>query len=345
MAQKKLVFIILSLFIFIACSSNQASRRTDSQAAIPVVTQTVKTTSIPDPLIISGNVEGNRTVRLGFLVGGRINFIGPAEGEHVNKGELVARLDSTNYSIAKSMADVQVRQARDEYKRLRLMHKRKSISESDFKKAGFALENALNQQRLRAKNLSDTRLHSPIDGILLKKVMEVGEITGKGKPLLVISDIRKVKISAYIPEDELNAIQLGQHAAVTVSSIDSTYDGIITEIGSAADPDTRTFTIKIELDNPRELMRPGMIAEVKLDTIKSDRVITVPTEAVLHDIDNQAFVYVVDTERNKAFKRTVTVGEIVDNWVEITTGLNTGETIVTGGQHKLSDGSFITISK
>lgn len=341
MAQKKFLFILLLAFVLAACSPDHPGRQV---AGTPVITRKVTTSSISSPLTVSGNVEGSRTVRLGFMVGGRIAFVGPDEGEYVDQGELVARLDSVKYSIAQSMADVEVRQARDEYNRLKLMHERNSISESDFKKAGFALENALNKQRLQAKNLADTRLYSPIDGVLLKKIMEVGEITGKGTPVLVISDISKVKVNAYVPEDGLHTIQLGEEAEVTISSIDSTFTGTITEIGSAADPETRTFTIRIEVDNPQHIMRPGMIAEAKLGTSQRRQITAIPAEAIMHDIDNQAYVFVVDPGRDRAFKRKVHLGQIVKNQVEITSGLTEGESIVTGGQHKLANGSSITIS-
>lgn len=344
MAQIKLFFILFLAVGLIACSSQQPGQN-NSSTSIPVITQKVKTSRVEQPFMVSGNVEGRRTVRLGFMVGGRIVYIGPKEGEQIHKGELVARLDSADYHIAKNIADVQLREARDEYKRLKLMHERNSVSESNFKKADFAVQKALNQQRLRAKKLADTRLYSPIDGVLLKKRMEVGEITSQGNPILVISDISKVKVSAYVPGKDLQKIQLGQTAKVSVSSLDSTFSGKITEIGSAADPKSRTFTIKIEVNNPQKLIRPGMIAEVRLRSPDEQPVITIPTEAVMHDINNQAYVYVVDTNKNQVFKRDVELGQLVDNKVEVTSGLSEGEVVVTGGQQKLTEGSSITISK
>jgi len=345
MAQIKFPFLLFFAVTLVACNSRQAEEQSKSSTGIPVITQKVTTSRIATPLTVSGNVEGSRTVRLGFMVGGRIDYIGPKEGEQIHKGELVARLDSVDYRIAKNIADVQLREAQDEYNRLKLMHKRKSISESDFKKGGFAVQKARNQQRLRAKKLADTQLYSPIDGVLLKKRMEVGEITSQGNPVLVISDIGKVNVSAYLPGSDLRKIQLGQNADVSISSLDSTLTGKITEIGSVADSQSRTFTIKIELNNPGNLIRPGMIAEVQLISPEKQAVITIPTEAVMHDIDDQAYVYIVDTNKDKAFKRKVELGQLVNNKVEITTGLSEGEIIVTGGQQKLTEGSSITSSK
>lgn len=342
MTQKRFLYLLLAGLLATACSSPE--RHSAASEAIPVITQQVTSSAMARPLELSGNVVGNKTVRLGFLVGGKIADLPVDEGEPVHKGQLIARLDSTDYYLARKMADIQLREARDQYERLELMHERNSLSESDFRKASFALQKARTQRQLRDRKLADTRLYAPLDGVLLKKLAEEGEITGKGRPVLVAAEINKVKVKASVPGDELRSVQLGQRAEVSISSLDTTYTGRVTEIGSAADPETRAFTIRVQLGNPGLRMRPGMIAEVSLPAQRDERVIAVPAEAVLHDNSGRAYVYVADRGRGKAFRREVTPGRLMDNRLEVTNGLKEGELLVTGGQHKLSDGSLITIS-
>jgi RND family efflux transporter MFP subunit len=219
------------------------------------------------------------------------------------------------------------------------------VSESDFKKIGFAVDEAFTQQRLQGKNLSDTRLYSPMSGVLLKRIAEKGEITSVGNPVLVIADISTVKVNAYIPENELHNIQIGQTATVQITALDTSFQGKVAEVGSAADPASRTFTIKVEVPNPKLLIRPGMVAEIKLSSKESHTAITVPAEAVLHDINEESYVYVIDQKQNKAIMRTISIGQLANNRIEITNGLSAGEVIVTGGQQKLSNGAFVTIPK
>jgi RND family efflux transporter MFP subunit len=340
-----ITYLFLLSFLNIAACKSENNKTTAQSDPITVVTEAVKLAASGTELTVSGNIEGNKTVRIGFMVAGKINFIAAQEGQSVSSGQLVSSLDPTNYSIAKELVDIQVRQVSDEYNRLKIMYERNSVSEGDFKKVGFALEQAQAQQKLHAKNLSDTKLYSPISGVLLKKLAEVGEITGVGNPILVISDISKVKVNAYIPENELHTVRLGQSASVKITSLDSTYTGKVVEVGSAADPTSRAFTIKVELPNPQWLIRPGMIAEVKLSSGHTKNIIGVPTEAVMKDLNNQSYVYVADVVQNKAFKRKVSLGNLFNNQIEITSGLNDGETVVTGGQQKLTDGSSITITK
>jgi membrane fusion protein, multidrug efflux system len=344
---KKVYYSVISFLAILLASCGATEKKTDvsSEIAIPIVTEPVQLITSASELSVSGNVEGFKTVHLGFLVGGKINYIAAEEGQMLSRGQMAASLDPTNYSLAKQAADVQVQQLTDDYNRLKIMHERTSVSESDFKKIGFALDEAYTQQRLQGKNLSDTKLYSPVSGVLLKKLAETGEVTGVGNPILVIADISTVKVNAYIPENELHNIQLGQKATVEISALDTSFQGKIIEVGSAADPASRAFTVKVEVPNPKSLIRPGMVAEIKLSSKESHPAITIPAEAVLRNTNEESYVYVVDRQQNKVFMRKVSTGQLVNNRIEITNGLNNGDVIVTGGQQKLSDGTLVTITK
>lgn len=344
MTPHKICLLLLALLLINGCQSKKSGSEPDDPA-IPVVKAEASKISYADTISLSGNIEGFRTVRLGFLVAGKVNYIALNEGEKLSKGELIASLDSANYLIAKELADIQVDQVQDEYDRLKLMYENKSLSESDFSKISYGLQQAKAQQKLHNKNLADTRLYSPITGILLRKLCEAGEITGVGIPLFVVSDIRRVKVSAFIPENELHSIHLGQNAKVMVTSLNRSYDGIVTEVGSAADPAARAFSVKIDVENPGLLIRPGMIAEIKIPAGYEKEMITVPAEAVLHDFNDISYIYVIDTSKNEAFRKNIIPGRIINEQIEVITGISPGEIIVKGGQQKLVDGSNVIITK
>lgn len=341
----KWIYLILGMALTTGSCQKENRKLETISSSIPVITTQAKKIVVNDKIAISGNIEGNRTVRLGFMVAGKINFIGKEEGRWFAKDELIASLDPSSYAIAKEMADLQVAQVEDEFSRLKGMYDQHSISESDFTKVNFTLQQAKVQQKLQSKNLADTKLFAPFSGVLLKKLGEVGEITGVGIPQFVFSDIAKVKVSAFIPENELHLIKLGQETTVLVTALDETTSGKIVEVGSLADPASRSFNVKIELNNPKSTILPGMIAEVSINSAISTQILALPAETVLHDIDNRSFVYVVDIPRRKAFKRSVELGKLFGNDIEITSGLSENETVVSGGQQKLVDGQTITIQK
>jgi RND family efflux transporter MFP subunit len=334
--------ITLIIFILTGCQTRKSNPGT-AEAVIPVVTSSAMMADMQKNISISGNIEGYKTVRLGFMVAGKINFIAANEGQRILKGQLISSLDPENYAIAKELSDIQVSQMQDEFNRLKMMHDNKSLSESDFARITFGLQQAKAQQKLHSKNLEETKLYSPIEGVLLKKLCETGEITGVGMPLFVVSDISRIKVNAFIPENELHNINIGQTAGVTVSSLDKTFEGIITEVGSAADPASRAFSVKIVINNPEMLIRPGMIAEVKIGSRDMKKALVIPAEALMHDFNGQSYVYIVDNSRDKALRRYVSPGQLVNDKIEIISGLTENDIVVTGGQQNLVDGSQIII--
>ncbi|HEY8955826.1 efflux RND transporter periplasmic adaptor subunit [Chitinophaga sp.] len=341
---RRVLYLILPALL-LACKGRNKDKEAEKPAAISVKIATVTPAAVNNEVAVSGNIEGNTTVRLGFMVAGKINYISNSEGQPVRSGQLIASLDPSNYAIAKNLADVQVNNATDEYNRLKILHDRKSLSESDFSKIGFTLQQARLQLQAQQKNLSDTRLYSPINGVLLKKQAEVGEIVSVGMPLFVIADISKVKVLAYVPESDLRNIRIGQYATVMVNALDKKFSGKVTEVGAAADATSRAFTVKIELPNPGNLIRPGMIAEARIATGGNKEAILLPAEAVQKDVANQSYVYVADKIQGKAFKRRVSLGNIADNKIEVLSGLSAGDLVVVSGNQKLSDGATIAITQ
>jgi RND family efflux transporter MFP subunit len=335
---------VASLFLLPGCKPADKHGADNPPVGFAVKTEVVHADIIAKEVSVSGNIEGSTTVKLGFLVPGKINYVSNKEGETISKGQLIASLDPTNYSIAKGSADVQVSTATDEFNRLNILHDRGSLSESDFSKAGFNLQQAKLQQQLQQKNLSDTRLYSPISGVLLKRQAEIGEIVAVGIPLFVIADIKRVKVLAYVPEAELHEVKIGQISKINISSLDKVFTGKVIEVGSAADATSRAFTIKIELDNQGLLIRPGMIAEAKIATAEKKQVILLQAECIQQDLANQSYVFVLDKTQNKVFKRRISLGDMFDNKIEIISGLSDGEVVVTSGQKRLSDGSSISIT-
>jgi RND family efflux transporter MFP subunit len=344
-ADSWVIFIVLlTLLVPLGCDGGKASGGAVSAPCVVDAKKVVKI-GLNHEVLASGNVEGRKTVKLGFLVPGRINYIAAAEGEMIEAGQLLASLDPESYRLAKEMADANLDQVQDEYQRLSIMHERKSLSDSDFSKVTNALKAARAQQKLQTKNLADTKLYSPISGVLLKKGVEVGEIIGSGLQIFAVSDIGVVHVNASVPETEVHQIKIGSDAFVTLSSLDKTFSGKVVEVGSLAEPTTRSFSVKIELKNPKRIIRPGMTAEVKIPTGRSAEVIAIPPEAVLRDVDNSSYVFVVDWTKSQAFKRKIALGRMMQSSVEVTSGLAAGEWVVIGGQHKLNDGSAIELKK
>jgi len=339
-----LIISMLSLLL-VACGNQDEKSEHLSIQAIRVKTEKLITTKTDQDLVLSGNIEGNATVKLGFMVPGKISEINFLPGQAVSKGSLVASLESTNYILNKQLTEVELNEAKDQFDRLKIMHAKSSISELDFTKGNFALQKASTQLKLAVKNLQDTRLYAPISGILLSKDIEVGEIIASGTPLFVLADITKVKVSALVPEGELKGLKKGQSADVDIEALDRHYKGTIVEVGALADATTRAFTLKIEINNQDLAIRPGMIAQTRISSGHFKTGINIVPECIVNEPGNQSYVYVADLKSHRAFKRKISLGKMSANRVEIISGLSTGETIVISEQNALNDGAPIKIEQ
>ncbi|NTE05579.1 efflux RND transporter periplasmic adaptor subunit [Agrobacterium tumefaciens] len=337
------IFSMMALFL-VACNQEEKSENLSEQV-IRVKTEKLVSTKTGQDLVLSGNIEGNTTVKLGFMVSGKISQITFLTGQTVPKGSLVAILESTNYRLNKQLADVELNEAQDQFERLKIMHTKSSISELDFTKGNFALQKADTQQKLAIKNLQDTRLYAPISGVLLRKDAEAGEIITAGTPLFTLAEIKKVKVSTLVPEGELKGLRKGQSADVEIEALGRHFKGTIVEIGAVADATTRAFTLKIEIDNQDLAIRPGMIAQTRISAGNFSEGINVIPECIVNEPGNQSYVYVVDLKSHRAFKRKISLGKMSANRVEILSGLSKGETIVISGQTALNDGAHIKIDQ
>lgn len=322
-----------------------ASESVQQPASLPVVVGRVTTLATNDQLILSGSTEAETTVNLGFMVAGKLNRVTIQEGQLVRAGQLIASIEPTDYQLGVTIANANVARVQDEYNRLTILNERGSVTPSDYQKAVTGLEEVKARQQLAAKNLKETKLYSPISGIVARKGANPGEIIPQGQPLFQIADVQPIKVRVSVPESEVGQLRLGQTAQVSIPALGQTLTGKLSLIGAVADPASRAYSVKIDLANPALKIRPGMIADAQLPSTKRSQSLAIPGNAVQRDADGSTYVYVVDTPKQQAFKRKITIGQVYASDVQITSGLTANELIVTGGAQKLQDGASIQFNQ
>lgn len=333
------------LFLLAITACHQQHHPVEAGAApIPVQVTTVKSSDQPLVLSLSGNAEAAHTTALGFQVAGRVNAVNVEEGSPVKKGQLLASLDPADYALGVDIAQANVDKVSDEYRRLTIMHNRGSLTDADYQKIVSGLAEVKARYALAAKNLHDTKLYAPASGVIARKSLEPGQVVGQGMPVLFMVNMQPARISLGVPEGELAQVKQGQDVSVYLSALDATFTGKVAQIGVMADATTRAYAVKVDIPNPHNLIKPGMVAQASLRTQKVVPMQLLPATALLHDADqSNAYVFVVDPQKHQAFKRTVTVDNLQDNSLRISSGLRNGELVVTGGQQKLNDASPVAI--
>lgn len=194
---------------------------------------------------------------------------------------------------------------------------------------------------LANSNIHDTKIQSPIDGVILQKIVEPGEVISAGYPIVAIGSIDQVWVEIGVTDEYVNTLKKGQKAEVYVYGIDQILEGTVDEVSALADAATRTFSVKILVDNTSRLLKPGMICKVDV-ILGGDQKILIPVSSVIHLADGSAvFVYLNDTRTVE--QKMIETGEIRKDKIEVLSGLNFGDELVIEGQYVLRNGDKVRI--
>lgn len=195
-------------------------------------------------------------------------------------------------------------------------------------------EAQLNQARV---NYANSKITAPISGVVTARNINPGEMASVTQPVLTIVNLDKLVVQAAIAEDQINNLSSGQKVEVKIGAVsDEPFQGIVSNIALAASPVTKAYQVKIQVPNPRHLLKPGMFAEVKLDGGAKEGLL-VPRRALSKE--NEVWV----VSQGVARKREVIAGESDGENTIINSGLAAGEEVVTSGQEFLTDGAAVSI--
>jgi RND family efflux transporter MFP subunit len=197
------------------------------------------------------------------------------------------------------------------------------------------LDQAKAMSDLAHSSLDDSRIYAPLSGVVVKKLAESGELAATGYPVMVLGELSKIEVEIGVADEYINQLRIGQTAKVYVYGLKRGFSGVITEIGAMADEKTRTFPVKLTVNNPYKQLKPGMIAKVTVP-LNSTSAILVPVDSIVNMSDGSGvFVYV--PKSGTVVRRKIVTGDLVKEKIEILQGLHQGEQIVVSGQFKLKN--------
>jgi RND family efflux transporter MFP subunit len=326
--------------IVLLSSCGEKKNETESKIITKVSIKTLDPTSQPEVFSYSGTIEADNTVSLGFSVAGRVNNVAIQEGQHVNKGQLLAAIETEEYQSSYTIANAGLEQAADNFKRLDLLYTKGSLPQRDHINAKIALEQAKANSSIALKRLKDTKIYAPFTGIITAKFIERGASAAPGVPAFTIMKTDNVYAKASINENEIGTIKIGIPAKIKIASLDQNFDGKVTIINPSADAATRTFDVKVLLNNSKGSLLPGMISDIKIQTGRMTQVITIPAAAIIRDADDINYVFVASGKQ--AVRKRVNLGNFRGNEVIVTKGLANGEKVIINGQRNLKDGQEVS---
>lgn len=345
---KKILFgLPVGAILLTGCTSGEQNKLSENQPeAVRVKVLEIGTSPGSESQSYIATIEESVLVPLSFLAVGTVDKVLVDEGQSVNQGQLLAVLNSENYQNAYKIALSKENQAQDAFNRLEPVYKKGSLPEVKFVEIQTGLEMAKSTVLMSKKTLADCKLFAPTSGIIGKRMLEPGMSVLPGNPVFRLVKIEKVNANVPVPENEIASMKRGQKALVQVSALgDQKFEGEVKEIGMLSNPLSHTYMVKIELNNPDNLLRPGMVCKVNINNSLLENRIIVPLSAVQIDGNGEKYVFIANSSTGKVMKKLVKVGPLNYNGVVINSGLSVNDLLITEGFQKLSENSTIQIAR
>lgn len=336
----------------------------------PVKYAKVTSSSQVEKHTFSGVVKAQNETNLSFKVGGKLVEVNFKSGDRIRKGQLLARIDPTDYSLQTNQAisqkdgsvanaraaDVQLIAAQASYDRLSKLYENNSISLNEYQQSKASLDAAkaqyeaatsqveLTNQQIQAANnqVIYTRLVSPMDGVITAINVEANEVVNAGSIVATLSSVGRPEIEVGIPEVFIARIAQGQQVSTALpSTLGESFVGKVKQVAYSAG-NSPTYPVIVELDKATENIRPGMAAKSTFffDKMNQDTIIIAPIAAVGED-SNGNYVFVLKKKQEGTYsveKTDVKIRNLVAEGFEVMSGLSQNDLVVTAGLQSLMSG-------
>jgi RND family efflux transporter MFP subunit len=349
---------ISATFLTLAALAVLVSCRNAEEAAPPEVRPvravTIESQAIGDTIALTGTVQAQTEINESFRIDGRLIERTVEVGDNVRTGQLLARLDPQNEESGLQAsraqlvaAQAQLVEARNNHARMRDLVAENAVSRAAFDQAVAVLQTAESQVNsaragvsLAENRLSYTQLHATAAGVVTARGAEPGEVVAAGR--MVVQVAREGARDAVFDVPAQIKDSAARKAGITVALVDDpkiTATGTVREVSPRADPVTGTFAVRVQLRDPPSLMRLGstVTGRIKLDSAPT---IQIPATALMRAEGGTA-VWVYDPQAGTVAARSIAVAGSNATTVQIASGLNPGDMVVTAGAQALRAGQKV----
>jgi RND family efflux transporter MFP subunit len=325
--------VALGMVLLSACGKRQPSS-SETLSALTVRTQKIET----KPHIAAEEVVGTVRPKLHSVieakVSGRIEKMLVTPGQEVRAGELLAQLDAREVQARLDQALAVRQQTESELKRHETLRAKQVITPAEFEAVQSRYQVAVAAAAEAETMLSYAKIVAPFDGLVTRKLADVGDLATPGKPLIELEDPQVLQFEAAVPEAIVGKVALGAKLSVRIMSKER--EAVVSEIAPSGDPGSRTFLVKLDLPSAAEL-RAGQFGRVEIP-VSETNVLRAPATAVIQRGQMELVFVVTD---GHARLRLVKTGKRFGNEIELLSGVSAGEEVVTESAPSLVDGQAV----
>jgi RND family efflux transporter MFP subunit len=344
------VFIVISLVFSLNGCGKKKEEVVKKEVVRPVKIMTVSLAGAEEvKREFPGKVRADQVVDLAFQVAGPLITLPVKEGQHVKKGQILARIKPRDFETEIDKAKAKALEAEQQFLRYKDLYAKNQVSKADFDKYKSQYDISRAHQKEAEDALDDTFLRASFAGVVARKYVENFQDVQAKEPIVSLQDISQVEVLVNVPENMISRIEKekGKKRTVAhatfVAAPGQQFPLTLKQYATEADPQTQTYQVTLLMDQPSTInVLPGMTATVigNKSTEKSAQgEITVPAIAVFSDYDGESSVWVFKTDTQTVHQRKVKTGELSGaDAIKIVAGLEVGEQIAVTGVNSLQEG-------
>ncbi len=350
---KSSAFIVFVAFLLtFACKKNADVPDTKTASTekplniFYVRTSPVIKSDLGDIVHVTGVIQSDAEAKPSFKTGGVIERTYVEEGDHVNKDQLLAKLNATEVEAVATQAKFSLEKAQRDQQRVQNLYADSIVTLEQLQNSITAVDVAKKSLQIAEFNLAYTEIRSPIDGKVITKLMHEGEITGPGIPVYYIMGVQKAdwKIMAGLTDKNWGSIKKGDKANITLDAYPGwTVEGNVKRLSDVANPLSGTLDAEISIPSKDKRIAAGMLAHIEITPTLSQQFPMVPIEALVSSNGRTGVVYI--PKDGKAEKRVIQIQEFQGERIAVLSGLEGVNEVITAGSGFLEDGDKIIIEK
>ena len=314
------------------------------QQAPPLVSVVAAERSVLyDTVEAIGTASANESLTVTAKVTDTVRAVDFEDGDYVEAGAVLVQLTSREEEALLAEARANLDDAETQLARVRNLASQNLISASELDIAQSRTDASRARLDTVLARLSDRLIQAPFAGVLGFRQVSPGTLLQLNTPITTLDDVSIIKLDFTVPETFLGAMRPGATVLARAASYpDQEFAGVVRTVASRVDPVTRAIQVRALVSNDDRLLRPGMLLTVEV--VMAEREALVVSENSVFQIQDRAYIYVVDSE-NTAHERLVSTGDRRFGLVEVTSGLEPGELVVVEGIVKLRDGARVRLTE
>lgn len=342
----KYISLLSLLFLFTACHQDKKADMGPAAAKSGLVVSavegfTVKPSVLTENVTTSGSILAAEETELHPESSGRVVRLNLPEGRSVRKGELLLKIFDEDLKSQLRKLEAQIKQAEITEQRLADLLKVKGVSQQEYDLAVLQTQTLRSEMELTKINIDKTELRAPYDGIIGLRNISPGAYVTPATAVTVLRSATALKLDFSVPEKYSRLLRSGQTVTFKVEGSAADYTAVVQATEQSIQADSRNLRVRALIRNGKGLL-PGSFAEVSLALGEKQKALLIPNQAVIPQARDKK---VIVSKGGKAQFVTIKTGVRQAGMIEITEGLQIGDTICTTGILFLRPGSNVTFSK